>query len=77
MPSILEEAGREKLRREGKRKHIAWGRFGTLSITKMKRRRLIRIGTWNTRQPVATQGRHDAHLNFKQINEQALGASGR
>ena len=35
----------------------------------MKRRREVRIGTWNTRQLGATQGRHDPHLKFKQLSK--------
>ena len=35
----------------------------------MKRRRQVRIGTWNTRQLGATQGRHDPHLKFKQLSQ--------
>ena len=65
--SILEETGREKAKRERQRKRIAWGRFATFSFTRLKRRRLVRIGAWNTRQLGATQGRHDPHLKFKQM----------
>ena len=60
--SILQEAVRRKIQRERKRKRIGVSKFTISVMSRVRKRRVVSIGTWNTRQLGATHSKFDQYL---------------
>ena len=67
--SILTEAVRRKMQRERKRKRIGMGKFTHSYLTRMRKRRVVAIGAWNTRQLGAANSKFDQYLKFKHLSQ--------
>ena len=67
--SILTEAIRRKIQRERKRKHIGMGKFTHSYLTRMRKRRVVAVGTWNTRPLGAANSKFDQYLKVKHLRQ--------
>ena len=54
--SVLRRVSRMKLKQEQKRKRISQGKWVRRAQSKRQSKRLVILGTWNTRQLGATTG---------------------
>ena len=67
--SILTEAVRRKIQRERKRKCIGMGKFTHSYLTRMRKRCVVAIGAWNTRQLGAANSKFDQYLKFRHLSQ--------
>ena len=59
--SILTEAVRRKIQRERKRKCIGMGKFTHSYLTRVRKRRVVAIGSWNSK--------FDQYLKFRHLSQ--------